>query len=518
MTGLYFDQSAVDRVEQFVSLLTLTKCTHSGRPEPLIPLPWFRKLIWNVYGWRREDGTRLIKRSFVSMARKNAKTQCIAALALAEFLGVEPESSPEVYMCAKSIEQAGYCYVAARDMVRADPDLDSVCDIKDSTKTIYNKLNGGVLKVLSAEGRSKHGSNPSCVIFDELHAWSGTEQELYDALTSGSVARRQPLFLMITTAGDNYETICGREDSYARKVLEKHTQDPTYFPLIYEIPKDADWTDESLWPLANPGLGVTVKLEALRDEVRMALARPAEQNKVRRLNFNQWVDTATAWIPTIEWDKCATEDWPDLKGVPCFAGLDLSMTRDLSALACLWVLDGVVYSKVYYWIPGDGIGERSKRDGVRYDQWIRDGWVEATPGEVVDYAYITRRVLEIAAEHGIESLAYDRWGAEGLRQQLEAEGLPIMQFGQGYRDMNAPAQELENRVFGRTIHHDGNPVTRYCISCCSKMEDPAGNIKPSKVKGSSSSQRIDGVVALVMALGAGAMAEVQFPVGVRSVG
>lgn len=505
----YFDQSAVDRVLQFVRLLTLTKCTQSGQPEPFEPLPWFQRLIANVYGWRREDGTRMIRRSFVSMARKNAKTQCIGALGLVEFLGIEQEGQPEVYLAAKSIEQAGYCYAAVRDMIRADPDLDSICDIKDSTKTIFNKLNGGVLKVLSAEGKSKHGSNPSCVIGDELHAWGPTEQELYDALTSGSVARRQPLFLFITTAGHDLESLCGREYLYAKRILDGTAQDESYFPLIYELPKDADWTDESLWPLANPGLGVTVQVDALRQEVKTALARPAEQNKVRRLNFNQWTETSEVWIPPQEWDGCELdrESWPDLHQLPCYAGLDLSMTRDLTALVVGWQDGSTTYLRPFFWIPGDNIRERSIRDGVRYDQWIHEGWIKATPGEVVDYTFVVAKVLEIAREFGIEMIAYDRWGAEFVRQALEAEGLKVMQFGQGYKDMNAPAQELENRVFGRTLKHDGNPVMRWNVSCTTKIEDPAQNIKPMKAKGAGSSQRIDGVVAAVMALGAMQTAE-----------
>jgi phage terminase large subunit-like protein len=518
VNGVYFDQSSVDRVLAFVRLLTLTKCTASGRPEPFEPLPWFQKLITNVYGWRKPDGTRLIRKVFASMARKNAKTQCIAALSLVELFGLDSEEpQPEVYMAAKSVEQAGYCYSAARDMILADPDLESVCRITPSTKTIVNTLNGGVLKVLSAEGKSKHGSNPSCVVSDELHAWGAPEQELRDALTSGSIARRQPLFLDITTAGTNIETICGREYQYAKRILDGAAEDPTYFPLIYELPKEADWTDEANWPLANPGLGVTVRIDSLRDEVKTALARPSEQNKIRRLNFNQWTEASEIWIPPLEWDKCQGEEWPDLSRVDCYAGLDLSLTRDLTALALVWPVGDEVWCKLHYWIPGEGIDERSRRDGVRYDMWIREGWVEATPGPVVDHAYVLQRILQVAEEHGAVTIAYDRWGAQEVRRACEDAGLPVGEWGQGYRDMNAPTQQLENRVFGRTIHHDGNPVTRWNFSCCSKVEDPAQNMKPVKAKGSNSSQRIDGVVALIMALGVASL-HVDTSVGVRSAG
>lgn len=517
MTGTYFDQSAADRVLAFVRLLTLTKCTASGRPEPFEPLPWFLRLIGNVYGWRNADGTRLTRRVFASMARKNAKTQCIAALALAEFLGVEPEQQPEVYMAAKSVEQAGYCFAAARDMIRAEPELDSICRITDSTKTITNSLNGGVLKVLSAEGKSKHGSNPSCVIKDELHAWGGPEQELFDALTSGSLARRQPLFLLITTAGTNLETICGREYQYAVKVRDGIIEDPTYFPLIYELPKDADWTDESLWPLANPGLGVTVRMDGLRAEVKTALARPSEQNRIRRLNFNQWTESSSVWIPATEWDACAGElDLEALADVPCYGGLDLASTRDLTAFSLAWPMeDDTVRTHTWFFIAADNLRERSTRDGVMYDAWVRDGHVIATPGAVTDWRFVTAFVKDLATRFDIRMIAFDRYGARDTAAELQDEGLNVVDFGQGFISMNAPSKRLEELVYTRTITHPGSPVMRWNFACCSVIEDAAGNIKPVKSSGSNSNQRIDGVVSLVMAAGVMQKAEPVY-VGVRS--
>jgi phage terminase large subunit-like protein len=518
VSAIYFDQSSADKVLAFVRLLTLTKCTASGRPEPFEPLPWFQKLIGNVYGWRKPDGTRLTRRVFASMARKNAKTQCIAALALAEFLGIEEENQPEVYMAAKSVEQAGYCFAAARDMIRADADLEACCKITDSTKEIKNSINGGVLKVLSAEGKSKHGSNPSCVIFDELHAWSGIEQELYDALTSGSLARRQPLFLMITTAGSNIETICGREYQYAKRVLDGTAEDPTYFPLIYELPADADWTVEANWPMANPGLGVTVRLDSLRDEVKTALARPAEQNRVRRLNFNQWTETSEVWIPPMEWDACqGAPDFEALRNEPCYGGLDLASTRDLTAFSLVWPQDDRITSKTWFFIPEDGIAERSIRDGVKYDLWSREGHVVTTPGAVTDWRYVTQFVKNLAAEYNVQAIAFDRYGARDTAGELQEDGLSVMDFGQGYLSMSAPSKRLEALVYERKIMHDGNPAMRWNFSCCSTSEDAAQNIKPVKAKGSASNQRIDGVVSLVMALGVAQKQEPVVEVGVMAI-
>ena len=516
MSDIYFDQSSADKVLAFVRLLTLTKCTPSGRPEPFEPLPWFARLIGNVYGWRNADGTRLTRRVFASMARKNAKTQCIAALALAEFFGIEEEQQPEVYMAAKSVEQAGYCFAAARDMIRADADLESICRITDSTKTITNSINGGVLKVLSAEGKSKHGSNPSCVIMDELHAWSAPEQELFDALTSGSLARRQPLFLMITTAGKNVETICGREYQYAKRVQDGITKDSTYFPLIYELPTDADWTDEKLWPLANPGLGVTVRMDGLRAEVKTALARPSEQNRIRRLNFNQWTETSEVWIPPTEWEACTGEvDLEALASVPCYGGLDLASTRDLTAFSLAWPMDdGRVLTHTWFFIAEEGLRERSQRDGVLYDAWVRDGLVIATPGAVTDWRWVTGFVQRLAQTFDVRMIAFDRYGARDTASELADDGLNVVDFGQGYLSMSAPAKRLEELIYQRQIVHPGSPVMRWNFACCSSTEDPAGNIKPVKAAGSNSNQRIDGVVSLVMALGVMQKAEPVVSVGV----
>lgn len=313
--GAYFAASEAQFHVDFIETLTLTKSTLSGKPEPFRLLPPSRKLVANIHGWRRADGSRLYRRVYFSVARKNTKTQTAAGVGL-DFLVADDEPSPEIYIAAKDRDQAAICYQAARDMVYASEELSDLLQVTDYRKEIRNRTTGGILRALSSDGKGKHGYNPSVVIIDEFHVWGTSEQELYDALTSGSRARRHPLTLIITTAGTDEYTLCGREYEYACQVRDGKREDPTYLPLIYEVPKDADWADESLWPLANPTLGMVVRLDALREDCEKAKAMPAEQTKFRRLACNQWVNAADVWIPLEKWDACS---WSASESIPVTA-------------------------------------------------------------------------------------------------------------------------------------------------------------------------------------------------------
>lgn len=314
--GIHFSPSEAQFHCDFIEGLTLTKSTKSGRPEPFRLLTPHRKLVANIHGWRRADGTRLYRRVYFSPARKNAKTQIAAALGL-DLLVTEDDAEPEIYAAATTGDQSEKVFIAAASMVRADEELSDMIAVTDYRKTLRNKQTGGIFQALSADGKSKHGSNPSVVIIDEFHAWGQKHQELYDALTTGSGARRQFLEIIITTAGVDEYTLCGREYDYATKVRDGVIKDPTYLPMIYELPKDADWTDESLWSLPNPTLGDIVRIEYLREKCAKAKTSPGEQTSFRRLNMNQWVNAADIWIPTTRWDACS---WRGLKGARAMAG------------------------------------------------------------------------------------------------------------------------------------------------------------------------------------------------------
>jgi phage terminase large subunit-like protein len=304
--GVYFDALEVYDRFSLIESLTLTKSTRSGLPEPFVILPHARKFIGNLFGWKRPDGRRLYRTGFLTMARKNTKTQTCAALGITQLV-LDDEQAPEIYCAAKSRDQASELFDAAAEMVNAHDELRDELTITGYLKEIRNPATGGVFKALSSEGKSKHGSNPSTIIFDEFHVWGERERELHKALSTGRGARRQPLKIYITTAGDDEQTMCYAEYTYAKDVLNGIIQDQTYFPLVYEVPKDADWTDRSLWPLANPTLGQVVQPDILEEDFQKALKRPHLQTEFRQLYLNQWVNAASTWIPLIQWDQCKWE-------------------------------------------------------------------------------------------------------------------------------------------------------------------------------------------------------------------
>jgi phage terminase large subunit-like protein len=316
LDGVYFDAGSVQLDFAFIESLILTKSTRTGAPEPFRMMPFQRKLIGNLLGWKRADGTRLYRTGFLTVARKNTKTQTVAALGL-DLLVMDPEPYQEIYAAAKSSEQSEKLYLAASEMVLSHPELPDILHVTPYRKEIRNKLNGGIFKALSSEGKAKHGGNPSTILYDEFHVWGAREEELRKALRTGRGARRQPLEVYLTTAGVDEETMCGREYQYAKNILAGLYEDPTYLPMIYELPKDADWTDRSLWHLPNPALGVSVNMEILEDDFQRALKSPHMQTEFRQLYLNQWVNSKSTWIPRIQWDACS---WNGSDPIPAMAG------------------------------------------------------------------------------------------------------------------------------------------------------------------------------------------------------
>lgn len=503
-TGNYFDLDAVKLREGFIATLTLTKSTKSGQPEPFELLPHSRKLIANTFGWKRPDGTRLIRKVFATMGRKQAKTQTAAAMVLCEFF-LNPEPQQEIYMAATDTDQAAICFSAVYDMIVANEELLALCEVTLSQKKIRHRETGSLIRVLSSDGKRKHGYNPSMVIFDELHAWGPAQAELYAALTTGSKSRKQPLRVIVTTAGSDRETICYREYEYAKRVLSGDVTDESYFPLIYEVPADADWTDQELWPQALPLLNSGHhSLADYEEEFNQAMARPDLQNQFRRLYLNQWTSAETQWIPIHDWDACQSEtpiDWRELRSVPCYGGLDLATTHDLTAFALCWPVGEKVYYRVWFFLPAQGLEERSKRDGVPYAQWAKDGFIELIPGATIDGPFVVQRILELKKQFRIAAVAFDRWGANDTANSLKNGGLDVIDFGQGYTSMTAAVRRFEKHVYDRSAVYERNPALRWNMDCAQVMQAPGDLVKLVKPERMKNSKRIDGAVAAVMAVG-----------------
>jgi phage terminase large subunit-like protein len=486
---------AGERVVRFINNLTHTKGEWAGQAFAL--RPWQEAIIRTLFGTLQPDGARRYRTCYVEIPRKNGKTELAAAIALYMLIG-DHERGAEVYSAAVDRDQASLVFGVAAEMVRHDRELLAVCEVVDSRRTIVHRPSGSVYRAIPAEAAGRHGYNASGVIYDELHA--APNRDLYDVLATSTGARRQPLIFVITTAGWDRNSICWELHDYAVKVRDGIIEDPSFLPVLYAAPADADWLDEAVWRAANPALGDFRSLEEMQIAARRAREVPGQQNPFRRLYLCQWTEQADRWLDMTVWDENgAPVDADDLRGVPCFGGLDLSTTQDITALE-LYFPDaeggGDVLS--YFWVPEQNMRERAQRDRVPYDVWSREGLIRVTEGNVVDYDVIRHDINELGARYHIREIAIDRWNSTQLQTQLDGDGFTVVPFGQGFASMTAPTKELERLVLERKLRHGGNPVLRWMASNVAVRQDPAGNLKIDKAK---STERVDGMVALAMAVG-----------------
>ena len=487
----HFDQVAADRAVAFFAEC-LTHTTGEWRGQPFVLSDWQAKIVGDIFGWKRKDGTRKFRTVFIAVPRKAGKTTLAAGLALyALFCDGEPGA--QVINAAADREQAALCFDAAKGMVQAEAMLEGRSEVFKRSIIVPNT--GSAYKVISSEAYSKHGLSCSYIGADELHAWP--DRELWDVLNTSTGARRQPLTVVTTTAGFDKHSICYEIWDYAIKVRDGIVQDPAFLPVIFAADQDDDWKDPATWRKAHPGLGVSVKEDYFAAECAKAQAMPSYENTFKRLLLNMWTESDVRWLAMDAWDKCGG-DLPDLAGRECFAALDLSTTTDISAFVLAFPIDGTVHLLPFFWVPSEGVYKRSKRDRVPYEVWLKSGHIEATDGTVIDYDVIRKRINELSEIYQIKEIAIDRWNATQLATQLAGDGFDIVAFGQGYASMSGPTKELEKLVLGQQLNHGDNPVLRWMASNVSIEQDAAGNIKASKAK---STERIDGIVAGIMALG-----------------
>lgn len=451
------------------------------------------------------DGFRTVRRAVLSIARKNGKSALIAALVLAHLVGPEAITNGEIYSAANDREQAAQVFKVAAQMVRADDELSRLLRVVDSTKTIACYGNGSFYKAISAEAGTKHGLNPSFVIFDELA--QAKSRELFDVLDTSMGARAEPLFVTISTQSHDPEHVLSKIIDYGLG-----GEDPTTVVHLYAVPDDVpDIFDPAVWRLANPALGDFRSLTDFEALAARAKAMPAEEPKFRNLYLNQRYSAATALITRPDWLACKGEpEWQD--GEPVFLALDLASTTDLAALVMVSASNGDRV-KAWTWKPDGYLEEHARRDfgagNRRYKEWADAGWLDTTPGRSIDPSFIAQTVAQIAGRFQVRGLAYDRWRVADFLRALEAEGveasadedgagLRIVPWGQGFRDMAPAVDAFERAVIERRLEHDGNPVLSWCVANAVVVTDPAGNRKLDKDKAKF---RIDGAVALAMALG-----------------
>ncbi len=517
--GAWFDAAAADAaVAFFPTYLRHTEAEWYNKPFELSV--WQANFVRAVFGWKRADGTRLIRQGYLEVPRKNGKTEFAAGLSLL-IMVADGEYGGQVYSIAVNKEQAEIVFRKAGVMVGLSPDLAAAVEVYKTA--LYCPELAASFKPLSSSPSSKHGFSPSGAVADELHEWP--DGELHDVVHKGTAARRQPLEILITTAGQTGVGYGWELHDYALKVLGGEIEDPTFLPVIFAADPEADYRDPAAWKKANPNFGTSVKPDYLAAEVAKIQGNPRREANFRRFHLNQWVDQVNGGLPMDDWDKCnlrpVTLDL--LAGRPCWGGLDLSSTTDLSALALFSPaedLSGVWDVWWRFWLPvpsSKALAERVARDRVALDQWIKDGWIRGTEGDVIDYdvirAEITGGDTDLSRLIGLpggrplvevvdlRELAIDRFNATHITTQLTSDGVTVVPFGQGMVSMSAPSKEFERLVIGHRINHGGNPVARWMARCTTFEEDAAGNMKPVKPPRRKTPNRIDGIVAGIMALG-----------------
>ena len=493
----YYDEKSAKRAVDFIE----TFCQHvkgdlAGKR--FILEEWQKNdIILPLFGWKsKKTGLRKFRQCFVFIPRKNGKTNLMCGIAL-YMLFSDGEKGAEIVSAAADKEQARLSFSIAKSMVLQEPNLIKRAGTYRDSIT-YDKV-GSYYKVISADADTKHGLNLSCCLLDEIH--SHKNRDLYDVLLTSMGARKEPLMLGITTAGAGHQKdhICKELYDYAKKLIDGSIEDDSFLGVVYEADKEDNIFDEAVWRKANPGYGTIITEEYMKQQAVKAKNEPSYINTFKRLHLNQWVTNSVSWISDDQWmqgDIKVNEQ--SLRGKPCYAGLDLASTRDITSLSLLFPDNDGGYDIISYsFIPEENAHKRSLRDKVNYSKWAREGHVILTPGDVCDYNYIKQKIRDLSEIYDIQIVAYDRWNASQIVIDLTEEGCPMIPVGQGYKTMSPATKEFETLIIGGKIRHSGNPVLRWMMSNIVLTYDAAGNIKPDKSK---SNEKIDGIISCIMGL------------------
>ncbi len=503
-----FDIEKAERVKRFIEkYCTYSKGEWAGKPFRLLPWQW-DEVIKPLFGTLNDDGYRQYRTCYVEIPKKNGKTELVGAIGL-YMLTNDGEKGAEVYCAAADREQATLCYQAASAMVRNSDELSRHLKCLDSKKRIIYHKNNSFLQVLSSESYTKHGLNPSCVIIDEIHAHPN--DELYNVLTAGTdYARRQQVVLIITTAGIyDKESIWWRLRSKAQQVKAGIIEDPRFLPVLYLAdPENDNPEDEELWKRVNPSLGQIFTLDKIRQDFTEAKQNPVDFQNFLRFRLNIPIKSLSRHIPMDKWDKCANVvDIESLKGRRCFGGLDLSSKIDLSSFVLVFPpeeKDGQwdVICKAY--CPEESILKRSRTDRVNYDIWSQQGFLTATPGDVIDYAFIEKDIIQASQDYQLMEIGFDPWNAQATATRIMEQLNPLndkncfqmVECRQGVKTYNEPMKDFLVHLVTGKVSHGGHPVLRWCADNLVTRQDANGNIAPDKEK---ATEKIDCMVALYMA-------------------
>jgi len=493
----WFDEEAAIRaIEFFPKFLRHGKGEFAGKPFELAP--WQRSVVGHLFGWKKGDGTRRYRTAYMEVPRKNGKSHFAAGLAL-YLLTADGEIGAEVYGAASDRDQAGIVFQVAKGFVDSDSVLSKRCTLYRNS--IMVESTSSTYRCIAADAHSAHGFNAHGIIFDELHTQKS--RDLWDTLVTSTGARRQPLIIGITTAGYDQTTICYEVHNYAEQIRDGILEDSAFLPVIFCADPEDDWQDPKTWRKANPNLGVSITEEFLTAECQRAQDVPGFRNTFLRLYLNRWTEQCDRWLSMERWDACGADNEEEvmeqLEGCPCWIGIDLSERHDLTAVVILFKTEDMKYAVITKtFLPHERLFVRAREDRVPYDLWYDDGYMLTTKGETIDHEAIVQTVLDVAERYSVRQVAIDPWNAKLVAKRLEDEGLPVASVPQAFRTMTEPCHYLEALVTDERILHFDHPVLRWCASNVAIETDNNGNIRPSK---KHSLQRIDPIVALVMALG-----------------
>lgn len=481
-----------------VDFISTLKHTGDYWGAPFALRPWQEKIIRSIFG---SDGKAKYRKVYIEIPRKNGKTELVAAIANYLMFGTGKQAQ-NIYSASGDREQAALIYKAAAGMIRQSQALSDIALTYDGYKRIECKPLGSIYQALSSEHAAKYGLKPNVVIMDELWVWPN--RDLFNALETAFGATKDPLTIMITTAGWDRTSLCWEQHNYACGVRDGLIDDPDFLPIIFAADHDDDWTDEEVWRKAMPALGDFCQLEFIRSECRKAQQIPAYENTFRQLYLNQWTEQAERWISVEAWKACAKclggHDIDQYLGTPCYAGFDKGVTGDMSCFWVAWPVGSGFKVAGRAWVPREGKWRDELRNKDRYEQWEREGFLHFTPGNAMDDGIIRRDIAKFNNHTPIISLFGDRaYCTEMLNWLYNEEQIPVKGIPQGPVTLNEACVALEELVNERGIEHGDNPILNWAVANCSLKRGTTGLIHPDK---SSATERIDALAALINALAA----------------
>lgn len=493
LAGCWFDVAEAEQFREFCRrYIRHTIGDKAGQPFEL--LEWqFREVFAPLLAWKRADGRRRFEKAYISTAKKQGKSTILGALAIYLLLTEGPRA--ELFSAAVEREQASIIYKEAHAMVKASPALAKLIRAKPSTKTLIYR--DSFYRALSSDAGSKEGLNSSTVFVDELHAWK--DRALFDALAYAGSARPNALTIIITTAGDDMQSVWGEEYTRAKRWLSGEYEDDHYMAVIYEADPADDWTAPATWVKANPSLNVTVSEEKIAQECREAMEIPSAVARFKRYRLNLAISLEATWLNMVAWDECPKViDLDTLKGRECYAGLDLASVNDTTALSLIFPEGDGIIVVPFFWIPGANVDELARQHKVSYRAWIDRGQMRTTEGNVIDYDAIVEQIRELGTIYPIKQIGVDRlFQGQAVETRLMNAGMDVVPIGQGWVSQSLPTKELERLVLARRVNHGGHPVLRWHAGNVVAVRDSNDNVSISKKKSRS---KIDGIAATLMGI------------------